>query len=523
MEQNIGKEMASSVNKTLCRNKEIEISAGFYIYLVYVLLIWLFDAADFICYFDTIPQATLMSRIVVCIGFALFLKKVKGLYSVKWERPSLIEAVCMIILVIFGLMKSIYPDTAYDTLSYHLILQQSEFAPIFSDNFASGGMGIGMFHLGDKVFYPFRILLGYRMGTILNTIVLLIIYRQLVGIIKDFFGDQAKESKKPFRLLMCPEIWAMPIVMGEQILFMCGIYYLDILPIPFALECLRRILISLERKPLTQEIYYFAGLAGIWFAFKMTQIVFIAPFVLAFIVISHTELNAKKVSVSALLCAIPCSISPIYAVRETGNPLFPFYNAFFKSPYFAEWNFKDGRWGPTSLKETLLWPIYRVFKPEYRQAEIPGSHTFLYAVGLLCLCWVIWEVFNYIKAKKSINKQRLVICILFATSALCWSVTTGYLRYFILGDIILGLMAYDFMANVVVGIDKSGIKKSAVICLASLVLVVVATQSALSVKNNLKGVEWSWRPFSVATAKTQLPHLFRDRKFLRKTLILIIS
>ncbi len=55
--------------------------------------------------------------------------------------------------------------------------------------------------------------------------------------------------------------------------------------------------------------------------------------------------------------------------RVFGNPLFPFYNAVFHSPYYLPENFFDNRFLPQTAREWLTYPIEWAFKPSNRSSE----------------------------------------------------------------------------------------------------------------------------------------------------------
>ena len=65
----------------------------------------------------------------------------------------------------------------------------------------------------------------------------------------------------------------------------------------------------------------------------------------------------SRILKSALLIVIGTVTTGILyysnAFLRTGNPIFPFYNSLFKSPYFQSYNFKDANWA-TSLKLNWL-------------------------------------------------------------------------------------------------------------------------------------------------------------------------
>ena len=85
-------------------------------------------------------------------------------------------------------------------------------------------------------------------------------------------------------------------------------------------------------------------LAGLLLALKTSNLVYTAP-LLAWLCLSMpagSRLRWLAVMLAVLLPVAGSSYA--YAGLFTGNPLFPFYNAFFKSPYYPLENFRDLKW-----------------------------------------------------------------------------------------------------------------------------------------------------------------------------------
>ena len=57
--------------------------------------------------------------------------------------------------------------------------------------------------------------------------------------------------------------------------------------------------------------------------------------------------------------------------RVTGNPIFPYLNAVFHSPYFRDVDFTDPRFVPRSVSEWLTYPLQWALRKSTRVSEIP--------------------------------------------------------------------------------------------------------------------------------------------------------
>lgn len=300
-------------------------------------------------------------------------------------------------------------------------------------------------------------------------------------------------------------LWAFMIIMVQDAVLMIGTYYVDILALPLGLEVLNHLLRASEKEPDKKNIYYFALLNGIWFAFKMTNIVFVVPCIMIYIVMVRKKLSVKIVSVSGIFAALPCSVYLVYNFVSTGNPVFPYFNAIFKSEYFNSISFKDQNWGGTNLFEKVFWLIYLIFKPEYRQSEIPGKYNFVLILGffgLLLVC--VMAVIRCVKKNYHIDKIDIVV-VLLLSSALLWSFSTGYGRYFLFGMMLLGILAYYLILNMAVN-RIAGV-------ISVVLTITVAEQTGMTLATFYSGQEWSWNEWTEDAFIEQYSSILGDKFF----------
>lgn len=496
------------------KDKPIKINSMlFFVFLSYVLFMWLLEVMDFICFLGNWPQATVSSRIIALSGFIvgeIYIIKKTEIRSIKLDMETLIG---VILILTIGGLEGVYPDSAFDTYNYHLIAQSPGFVNYFVDHFGKGNFQVWGFRLGDRLFYPFRLLLGYRAGTILNTFVLILIYFQIFDLLKEFSDGGAKKNIA-MKFVTNRSLWAIMIVLVQHIIYMLGIYYVDILPLPIGIEVVRRLLDAVDKEQRTSDILFYAFLNGLWFAFKMTYIVFVAPCVILYVIIIliRKQMSLRTFIFSGVLAAIPCSIYLAFAYISTGNPVFPYYNSIFKSQLFRDMNFRDERWGPVTVFEKLFWLFYSIVRPEYRQSEIPEKYTFIFAIGACGLIITLILCVSKLIQRQYILRKIDLVMLLLIMSALFWSFTTGYSRYFLMGMLLLGIMAY-YLVNRIACINR--FKTLNIVCVAA--MLVILCQSGLIVKDYWGGRGWSWKRIEKNSLVCQMPYILKDRQFAENT------
>lgn len=421
-------------------------SRAFAVYFMYVVWIVCLEVEDILCFAAGLQQTSAGSRIVAAIMCGL-----AGSWFVRHTEIKRVHLTWQLVagilfISVIGILKGVFPDTSYDTGNYHLIAQHPGFQDYFTQHFGKGSFQVWGFRLGDRIFSAFRSLLGYRMGTLPNLLVMLIAYLQIYGILE---MQAVKKAGRVSRSFCNPAVWSLVIILSYHNIFQLGTYYVDLLAFPIGLEVLRKLLETFEKDQMSGDILYFAFLNGIWFAFKMTNVVFVIPCVIMYIIRVRRRMSAKVFCASGVLAALPCVPYIIYSFLCTENPIFPYYNAFFQSEYFGNINFKDTRWGGTSFFERICWLFYMVFKPDYRQGEDYDRVNFIFILGIVGLLFFIADILvKVIKKHYVFDKITTILLLILASSAL-WGITTGYARYFLWGMLLLGVLAYCFADRVI--------------------------------------------------------------------------
>ena len=486
-------------------------SKPFLIFLVYVIFIWLCEATDlvfFLCGWKSnyvYVSAVLSGGITLILGLKLCKRIDFACTSV-----GLIYFSGAAFIACFGFYKSVLPDVATDTWNYHIVAQSPGFVNYFDDHFALGNFQVWGFRLGDRLFYLFRVILGYRMGTVLNTLVLILAFYQLIQLMQMFNQKLARHVSSTI-----VELVALFICLSQWILFDLGIYYVDILAFPIALEVIRLLMKVRDNSPSQIETVYFAILNGFLLAFKMTNVVYVIPALILFIVISK-NIKFKTLVISSFLCVVPCIIYLIFAYVCTGNPVYPYYNAIFKSDLYPLINWKDGRWGPTTIIEKLTWLPHAVFNPAYRLSEIYDEFYLRYVIAFILFMTTIllYLQSKFRKQKADIYHIELVLFVM--ASSILWGFSTGYGRYFMFGAMMMEFIAFEAVAIIY---SKFAQKKVGILLSlgGGILAGVLAFFELAMVTNVLCGTEWSWRysfpSKNNANLEKNMKYLLHDQKY----------
>lgn len=157
------------------------------------------------------------------------------------------------------------------------------------------------------------------------------------------------------------------------------------------------------------------SLAGLLLALKTSNLIYLLP-LLAWLCASSPPGTRVRWLGKLLACLLPIAASSYaYAWWVTGNPLFPFYNAVFKSPDYPLENFRDLKW-MAGLSWRSLWDL--TFRTDAYGQFFPG------AAGIVVLATLPALV---IDAARRAPVRWLALWAFAAGCALFWFMQ--YLRY----------------------------------------------------------------------------------------------
>ncbi|MBN9930535.1 DUF2029 domain-containing protein [Pantoea agglomerans] len=124
-----------------------------------------------------------------------------------------------------------------------------------------------------------------------------------------------------------------------------------------------------------------------------------------------------------------------------GNPLFPFYNKIFQSPYFDLNNWRDTRWMFHNVREYVKFVTEAVVMTN-KTSEVPFKDARLILVSLTPFIFLI-------KLNKKIKAPILILLTFFYISYLLWALLFAYQRYAIPLEIMYGLIIWIALNQII--------------------------------------------------------------------------
>lgn len=426
------------------------------------------------------------------------------------------------------LARAAFPDTSFDVLNYRLFHSERAMAgPLFAP---------GDWFPTPSPFNPApdiatgisRRLLGYRLGTIINLLAVVWAAQIVERILRPLVISN-------WRRAAC----VLLVVLSEHVLFEINEYMIDVLAVPLVLEAIsiatrdpegtrprrdgaasssgdedasvRRAENARDSRDeaasFRRDVLRAAFLVGLASAFKLTSATLALPLALLLAPRLLAEFRAARlraagtVALAAVVFALPLVPHAVYLYAQTGNPVFPLYNAVFESPYWTPANYRDPRWGPFGFRETITWPLTSVA----HAARLSELNVYSGRFTLGTLAALAGLVF--------FRRDRLVrsLVVVFLLDALAWSASTGYIRYALHLEFVAGLLLVCLFVQLARGAARESSKLK--LALAALPLVALVAQSAVAAVY-LKQTEWSGRPTVVDLPRAHLSearHALGDR------------
>lgn len=377
-------------------------------------------------YFWSLPSRSVAWTLTAIVSFLIW-------YAYVLSRPRegapltrLFWAIVVPALLLVYASRVLVPDVSWDVLNYHIFhAERSLRGPLFLP---------GDFFPTPAPFNPapdiltglYRLLLGYRLGTAANLAAVLWLGIILDRLLRDYV-------RRPWVRSVC----VLLILCTEQIFFQINNYMVDLLSLPLLLEATWLSVRRPGRGTETRHLIVIAFLLGISVTFKLANLAFALPIALLCLFNlfrvrrEATWARLMKVApVAAISGLAPLLPFSLVLYRQTGSPVFPLYNAVFKSSFWRASNVFDPRWGPKGIAETLLWPVLIFFKPE-RFCEFPVySGRLMLGFGAAVICIPL--------AKKEPSIRALSILTLVAS--VLWSAASGYSRYAIFVELTSGVI-----------------------------------------------------------------------------------
>lgn len=352
------------------------------------------------------------------------------------------DAVPLGLLLLLAFVTFPYPDRSYDSLNYHLLLQERAFADRLHGDVLPGGFTSYFFPLGDRAHYPFRWLLGYRAGRLLNLVALAASYLGLLRLLR----PSCPEGR--WRRVGLP-IAALACLLTEAILSVFGRYYTDLLALPLLLEMARVVLPAREGRWSLLEVAWFAVLGGLVIALKVVN-AWLVLVLAGALLWQWRRWRWRAVALAPALGVLPSAPYLFFNWTSTANPVFPFFNHIFRSPYAWISDVVPGAvLGPEKPVQALVWPLL-LMKDVSRAIEAPYYSGrlgvgFLVAFGLAVVAvagrWAGRE-----KAREPGADPVLFLALVLLVGELVWSrFMQGYVRYGLFLEVLAGALCVAFL------------------------------------------------------------------------------
>lgn len=341
------------------------------------------------------------------------------LHRKSWRIPSIFATPGRWVILGFGLFVlpyAVVPAYNFDDLSTHLFIpQQTKLFGIFefSPHFAMGltpcllsiGSYTGAFLLG-----------GENAVRLLNISLFVFSALALEAGVRRFWGANASLFATLFSLSTPFTCWILGIVFVDSFF----LFFATIL----LLHC-----VAIVRDNSSNWLPSCGLLFGLSYLAKQQIIFLLLPisFPLALVALRRARQqpreSLKQLAWAAALC-IGAILPPLlhnYAL--SGNPIYPFYNAVFRSPYWPAENLKDTRWSQ-ALSASSIWDLTfdgTLFVENMRYAF--GFSAFVFAPLLLTGI-----------AVSAVRKRWALLwltCCVIAYAWICYKMTGLYMRYLV--------------------------------------------------------------------------------------------
>jgi hypothetical protein len=219
---------------------------------------------------------------------------------------------------------------------------------------------------------------------------------------------------------------------------------------------------------------YYVFLAGLLIGFvsglKFTNMIYaVAMFLSTAVIFTLIRLRYKDILLLLLVFTIATTLSFLVTYWPVGwilwvnfkNPIFPYYNGIFKSPYFAPYSFHDTRWFPEHFFGYLLMPFKfcapSVFKtsPLHSIGMELNFTTYLFAIIFVLLPFYVAKQIKTISRKKCDDYKGIFVVLFFVFSFVVWEIMFSYYRYIavleVISPLIIMIMLSSFFDNFIKG------------------------------------------------------------------------
>lgn len=203
------------------------------------------------------------------------------------------------------------------------------------------------------------------------------------------------------------------------------------------------------QKDNSNNIFIYAGLLfGFSAGLKLTNAPFAMAFFFALLVVStkyqrqHAFKQLLKLSIGMAGGFLLTAWWNIYLLQNWGSPLFPLYNAWFKSPFFDHINFRDIRWQFTSITDFFQY-VWAATTGTAKTSEV------VFADARLLILLALLPIALFVrKNDESKGKGVLLFVLFFGVSFFLWGIMLAYQRYLIPIEVLFGFGIWILLTSV---------------------------------------------------------------------------
>jgi hypothetical protein len=185
---------------------------------------------------------------------------------------------------------------------------------------------------------------------------------------------------------------------------------------------------------------------------KLTNLVYlIALFVSFFVIVDENKFRLVKFF--SIYASIGLAIAHgwwsfrLWSVYK--NPIFPFFNSFFKSPYYPIDGVIDDRFLPRGLMQSLFYPFF--FSNGKYTSElwiIDYRFPIAYVCVMLFLVWAIYKSLNSLKSIELFDRKVMFLLFFIMVSYLLWQLKFSIQRYAISIELLLPIFILGTLVKI---------------------------------------------------------------------------
>jgi hypothetical protein len=248
------------------------------------------------------------------------------------------------------------------------------------------------------------------------------------------------------------------------------------------------LILTADRRPAVR--YLLAGfLIGAAVGLKLTNVVFAIGAAAAVLAAARPLRASVLLGLGGIVgAALTGGEWCLIAWRDTGNPIFPLFNAVFQSGEVAAVNLMDAQFMPHSVSDALAYPIYWLMG-DHRGAEHPFRDARFAVVAVLL---VLGLFVRMTRDSAILTRRDVQLVVLFAVSYLAWMGLFSIQRYAVVLELLCGPIIVLLLARLAASAGPT-LPTASPVPLNALMLTVAAAVALWS-----QPADWWHRPWSDA-------------------------